>query len=1161
MSTRRFPRRRGLGNGSARARCAMVHGACEQLERRTLLSAILQTGAATTSDNGGPLITTPNVVLILWGAGWGGAQTPSIGTVQNAANVALSDRYLGDLRSYWPTFGGGSIYGTYTITSSSPAANFTNAQVRTMITNNINAGVLPRPTAAGNLLYMCVTQSGSTDPAEGLGGEHTYAFDNLNNLFHYGWTINDGNIDTVSTVFSHELVEAMTDPEGNSIQVNPRNASSWNEICDGTAQSYAARINNVKLQSYWLQSKNAYVIGTGAQSFSNVGGHLVVNGDQLANKSDTIIIDSDAYGGVSVNMNGEVTSLLVGTVSDINVSGLTAADALRIEYNAGAPTTVSGGDGDDFLDLSFYSRNLDRITGSVTEFGGAGNDGLWAYDNSNGFVNTYTITSARFDRPFWGGFFYGGDIEGLTLTTDAFADTVNVTSTFAGQPDYLNSAGGADTVNIGGTNGLQSIAADVQVNNSPSFTTLNINDGPDGSAHNAVVDISGSYGYITGLAPANIFWNNSDISSVNITTGSQPDTVSVNRNLRALSFSSTGGLDTVNLGNASTGTQEIGSTITITNPPSFTTVNVNDGPDATARTVTQDTVSIGGFNYGQITGIAPGTILYKYNDTLAVNVTTGTGIDTVNVLRNGATTNLSTTGGGDVVNVGNSLEGVQSIFGNLTMTNPPSFDTINVNDTADTTARTVTHNTVTIAAFPYGQIVGLAPAAIQYRYNDTSAVNLTTGTAADTVNVLASGASLFLNSAGGGDAVNVGNPTNGMQSILGYLNIQNAPSFTQLTLNDSADTVGRVITHTTTVISGVTFGRVTGMAPATIDYNGFDVQYPVTLLGGSGGNTFNVSATTFAPLAINPGTGTDTVTLNNTSSAVTILASTGFDNVNVNNLGVGTAQAIFNSSIDLNSLTVGPGGTVSLLAGGNKLLYTHTLAVTGNGTVDLADNAAIVDYTGASPIASIKTLLTNGYNGANWNGVGVNSSVAAANVGHHTALGYAEAADIGSPATFRGHAVDNTSVLISYAYYGDANLDKTVGLTDFTFLAANFNGVGKGWSRGNFNYDAAGTVDLTDFTLLAANFNSTLPGGDAVPAQAISPTSIVPNDKVIDEVATLPSSKAPSSKLVVDEVAFLTPTVPTSKVVDDGAVTSPAPTVVTGTRVVGQATPAVAKDA
>src|SRR5205085_12066278 len=79
------------------------------------------------------------------------------------------------------------------------------------------------------------------------------------------------------------------------------------------------------------------------------------------------------------------------------------------------------------------------------------------------------------------------------------------------------------------------------------------------------------------------------------------------------------------------------------------------------------------------------------------------------------------------------------------------------------------------------------------------------------------------------------------------------------------------------------------------------------------------------------------------------------------------------------------------------------------------------------------------------------------------------------PNTFKGQAIDSSSVLIRYTASGDANLDGLVDLTDFTILAANFNGSGKRSALGDFNY--SGNVDLTDFTMLAANFNFAVPDG------------------------------------------------------------------------------------
>ena len=63
-----------------------------------------------------------------------------------------------------------------------------------------------------------------------------------------------------------------------------------------------------------------------------------------------------------------------------------------------------------------------------------------------------------------------------------------------------------------------------------------------------------------------------------------------------------------------------------------------------------------------------------------------------------------------------------------------------------------------------------------------------------------------------------------------------------------------------------------------------------------------------------------------------------------------------------------------------------------------------------------------------------------------------------------------------------------VDLTDFTFLAANFNTSNKDWLRGDYNYD--GNVDLTDFTILAGNFNKTLAASSAAPQASALPATI-----------------------------------------------------------------------
>lgn len=224
------------------------------------------------------------------------------------------------------------------------------------------------------------------------------------------------------------------------------------------------------------------------------------------------------------------------------------------------------------------------------------------------------------------------------------------------------------------------------------------------------------------------------------------------------------------------------------------------------------------------------------------------------------------------------------------------------------------------------------------------------------------------------------------------------------------------------------------------------------------------------------GAGQDTVDVASTASngVVSVAPGSGSDTVNVNTDARGVANVSFDSTQRIGALSVGSGGVVTLTSGGTKVLTVASLSISGTGMLNLSDNNLIVDYTGASPVGSIQALLTSGFANGAWNGVGINSSSAASTP--NRALGFAEATDLFGvfPATFAGQSVDASSVLIRFTVPGDANLDRAANIGDFAAVAANFNGAGTRWSRGNFNYNAA--TDLADFAALAANFNRSIAG-------------------------------------------------------------------------------------
>jgi hypothetical protein len=89
--------------------------------------------------------------------------------------------------------------------------------------------------------------------------------------------MNTGSLDFVTAIFSHELVEACTDPEGDAFQIAPANPNNWNEIgdrCEGDflhkLLAFTGVIDGIRVQPYWSQRDQDCVIPP-----SEVRGHLI----------------------------------------------------------------------------------------------------------------------------------------------------------------------------------------------------------------------------------------------------------------------------------------------------------------------------------------------------------------------------------------------------------------------------------------------------------------------------------------------------------------------------------------------------------------------------------------------------------------------------------------------------------------------------------------------------------------------------------------------------------------------------------------------------------------------------------------------------------------------------------------------------------------------
>ena len=289
-----------------------------------------------------------------------------------------------------------------------------------------------------------------------------------------------------------------------------------------------------------------------------------------------------------------------------------------------------------------------------------------------------------------------------------------------------------------------------------------------------------------------------------------------------------------------------------------------------------------------------------------------------------------------------------------------------------------------------------------------------------------------------------------------------------------------------------TLASLAGAAARTVTLD-VPVQLQRIVFDSAGGYT--VAGGNALTIAGNPATPSVVVNSgNHTISAPLVLgATTNFGvaagaSLDVSGDLTATGQALVKSDAGLvqfknvraNSLNVSA-GTVRVASNGTDagVSRMNALIVAGGASptaaLDLTNNGLVLDYSDTSPLTATTDLIVAGRAGGAWTGQGLTSSAAAANSNTH-ALGIAEASDVlgVTGGTFMGQTVDETTVLVRYTRLGDANLDGTTGIADFSRLGANFNQPG-GWAQGDFNLD--GTVGIADFSLLGANYNQS--AGDA----------------------------------------------------------------------------------
>ena len=232
-----------------------------------------------TTDSGGKVLPSVEVILCFWGSFWSTTPppSPSADEYKQAFTGILTGPYMRALRQYRGVAQGTLIYSEIN-SDSSPADLYTDANVVTMLTDRIENHGMPAPTAGHDRLYVVIAPQGIRNSITQFAGQHqTFTVNGVTG--YYAWVDDTGSLtghNASTKVFSHELVEACTDPnvdssgiivKGTDSQGNPITDDEIGDTCN--EQFATVTINGVtcSVQAYWSKADNACVLPLGTLSF------------------------------------------------------------------------------------------------------------------------------------------------------------------------------------------------------------------------------------------------------------------------------------------------------------------------------------------------------------------------------------------------------------------------------------------------------------------------------------------------------------------------------------------------------------------------------------------------------------------------------------------------------------------------------------------------------------------------------------------------------------------------------------------------------------------------------------------------------------------------------------------------------------------------------
>src|SRR4051812_1619671 len=174
----------------------------------------------------------------------------------------------------------------------------------------------------------------------------------------------------------------------------------------------------------------------------------------------------------------------------------------------------------------------------------------------------------------------------------------------------------------------------------------------------------------------------------------------------------------------------------------------------------------------------------------------------------------------------------------------------------------------------------LAPFTLTFPSASITSINLQSGGAADTINIngLFANMPLSLDSGDAADTINIGNGN--LDTVASNITLIDAIVGDNVNVNDTAATLARNVTLTSTTL--------TGIGASTLAYNP-NALATLNVNGGAKGNTYTVlgagTLTSDLITTLNCGNGVDNIFVKATSSRLNVYGNNGLDNVRIGDNG------------------------------------------------------------------------------------------------------------------------------------------------------------------------------------------------------------------------------------------------------------------------------------